>query len=835
MDSDCLSLLPSVCEVLADSKLLLHDDTCLEKLLDCFKELIMQNGEQYFMQYLPCLLQFLEHVSKSQTVDPSVFTFSLKLAGLLAGKEHNFILLKERGVLDYMFQPVSWHMMELWKNSLVRYGWLHGLWSMLQHSQSINFFCKNGFIDLVLHLQNDKGFFITSLTSQILAHILNTVMPVVQSNNTESETPNCGPGNTEFVSITKAVMNHVAASLASEDQAVIIPALRLLATILTQCREPLKEMFWKHVVGPLEVLANVKNDSFTLPIIAVLQAFAQSPVLIQSDCRLETLMDIMLFSRNATESVQCAAIILQMENCPDILKWKATDVVLLPLLCVTASPLQLHEPDKLKGHILQLEKQLSQKGFCVCLLTQSLSSLAEHVYKESLADIPVQLIASSVIKLLEMCIGHCPFTLIEAGAFPHLIGCNKVQQCSIDLLGGLTIFADALEGTECKDPIEDALMILLQYLQSPDLHATVLKKTYQATLKWLNLCSPSSDLWKMVINELFQLTKKHVCDRRWEVRDSTLEFITQLTANLKGNRKYTENLHSSDMISVLFTSLSDLEGYVQASAVAALGEAVTTSDVCSNVQEKAVTHLLRILSQDTQSFPHRAAVKVFIAWLKSPYCCTALEQSISTVLLIAGNDIDWEVKVLTVELADSLMDKSLNHCPCHFQKICKSSENTCIMHALSKLKDLGLFDFLFKCIFDCDRPVSQKACSLLLKLRTFLREITTADHKVLTLDICKYSWNEEMLKKYQKNQEVIELHCVRNGAKSSCRKIDNAESLDQASADLDLCQILELLDLEIMQHTLSLSSDHVINSPQSLMEDILFMTRESEDNVADCY
>ncbi|XP_058236380.1 BRCA1-associated ATM activator 1 isoform X2 [Hemibagrus wyckioides] len=811
MDSDCLNLLPSVCEVLADSKLFLHDDTCLEKLLDCFKELVMQNGEQYFMQYLPCLVQFLQSVTKSQTVDPSVFSFSLKLAGLLAGKEHSFSLLEERGVLQYMFQPDSWHMLELWKNSSVRYGWLHGLCNMLQHPQSITFFCKNGFINLVLHLQNDKGFFITSLTSQILAHILNCITPEVQSSNAKNETPNCCPVSTEYVSVTKEVMNHVAASLASEEQAIIIPALGLLSTILTKCRETLKEMFWKHVLGPLEVLANVKNDSFTLPIIAVLQAVARSPILIQSDSRVETLMEIMLFSRSATESVQCAAIILQMENCPQVLKWKATDVILLPLWSVTASPLQLHDPGTLKDYILQLKKQLSQKTFCVYLLTQSLSSLAEHLHKKSLAGIPVQRIASSVIKLLKICSGHCPFTLLEAGAFPHLIGCYKVQQCSIDLLGGLTVYADALECTESTDLIEETLSILLQYLQSPDSHATVLKKTYQATLKWFNLCSPSSDLWKMIIIELFQSVKKHVCDGRWEVRDSTLEFIAQLTANLK-----------------------DLEGYVQASAVAALGEAVT-SDVCSNVQEKAVTHLLSILSQDTQSFPHRAAVKVFTTWLKSPHCCTSLEQSISSVLLLGGNDIDWEVKVHTLELADALMDKSLNHCPCHFQKIYRSSESTCIMHALSKLNDLGLFEFLFKCIFDCDRPVSEKACSLLLKLRTVLREITTTDHKVLTLDLCKYSWNEEMLHRYYKNQKITELYCGKNGDKSSCRQIDSAESLDRSPTEMDLCEILELLDLENMQHTLSLSSDHVINSPQSLMEDILFMTRESEDNVADCY
>lgn len=141
----------------------------------------------------------------------------------------------------------------------------------------MSLFCVSftGFIKLVLHLQNDEGLFIISLSSQILAHILNSITPVVLCSSTQNEKPNCCPVSTDFVSVTKEVMTHVAASLASEAQAVIIPALRLLATILTQCREPLKRMFWKHVVGPLEVLANVKDDSFTLPIMAVLHAVAR--------------------------------------------------------------------------------------------------------------------------------------------------------------------------------------------------------------------------------------------------------------------------------------------------------------------------------------------------------------------------------------------------------------------------------------------------------------------------------------------------------------------------------------------------------------------------------
>ncbi|KAM9454802.1 integrator complex assembly factor BRAT1 isoform 2-T2 [Clarias gariepinus] len=825
MESDCLELLPSVLEVLSDSKLLLHDDTSLEKLLDCFKDLIVQSDEQS-LQYLPYFLQFLQKITKSQTIEPSIFSFSLKLAGLLASTERSFILLQEGGVLEYMFQPDRWHVLELWENSSVRYGWLQGLWNMLQHPPSINLFFKIGSIKLVLHLQNDKGLFITSLSSQILAHILNSMTLVDLSNVTQIETPNCCPNSIKFDSVTKEVMTHVATSLASKEQTVIIPALKLLATILTQCREPLKSMFWKHAVEPLEVLANVKDDSFTLPITAVLQAVVRSPVLFQQDCRVETLMQLMFFSRCSIESVKFAGSILQIENCPEVLKCKATDILLLPLLCATASPLQPHEleVDELNGHISQLEKQLSQKAFCVCLLTQSLYSIAEYVCKKSLANIPVQLIASSVIRLLKISIGHHPFTSLKVDVFPHLIGSYKIQQCSIDLLGDLTVYAESI------DLLQEAFTVLLQYLQCPDSQATVLKKTHHAILKWLSICSPSSDIWNTVIHELFQLMKKHVCDGRWEVRDSTLEFITQLTANHKGNGTYNETLHSSGMISVLFTSLSDPVDYVQASAVAALGQAVAAYGVCNNVQEKAATHLLSILSQDTQSFPHRAVIKVFITWIRSPHCAIAVEQSISSVLLLGGNDFDWEVKVHTLELADVLIDKFLICCHFDFNNICKSSGSTCIVQALTKLKDVGIFELLFKCLFDCDRPVSLKACLLLLKLRPFMREITTDGNKELTLEICKYSWNNEILNRCNENRKVFEL----SRDASSCKQSISQDSLC-GSPKVDLCQIFEFLDLENMQHTLSRSSDHVINSPHSLMEDILLMTRESEENMVDCY
>lgn len=108
--------------------------------------------------------------------------------------------------------------------------------------------------------------------------------------------------------------------------------------------------------------------------------------------------------------------------------------------------------------------------------------------------------------------------------------------------------------------------------------------------------------------DLFPVLEKRTCDLRWEVRDSALEFITQLTAVLcgklndlyisqlsfisfylsgiflsllsffsSGNGGYVEALHTSGMFSILLSSLKDVEGYVRASAVGAVGEAVTSS------------------------------------------------------------------------------------------------------------------------------------------------------------------------------------------------------------------------------------------------------------------
>lgn len=70
---------------------------------------------------------------------------------------------------------------------------------------------------------------------------------------------------------------------------------------------------------------------------------------------------------------------------------------------------------------------------------------------------------------------------------------------------------------------------------------------------------------------------KRVCDMRWEVRDSTVEFLGHL-AEERGGGAASEPLLSPRWVrSLLRVALQDTESYVRASAIAALAGTVTRS------------------------------------------------------------------------------------------------------------------------------------------------------------------------------------------------------------------------------------------------------------------
>ncbi|KAG7276834.1 hypothetical protein CRUP_008784, partial [Coryphaenoides rupestris] len=79
--------------------------------------------------------------------------------------------------------------------------------------------------------------------------------------------------------------------------------------------------------------------------------------------------------------------------------------------------------------------------------------------------------------------------------------------------------------------MSEVFSVLIQYLDNPDSEPTVLHKSYQTLLKWISVSpDPSSSMRDQLGHDVLAVVRKRVCDVRWEVRDSTVEFLGQLMA-----------------------------------------------------------------------------------------------------------------------------------------------------------------------------------------------------------------------------------------------------------------------------------------------------------------
>lgn len=193
------------------------------------------------------------------------------------------------------------------------------------------------------------------------------------------------------------------------------------------------------------------------------------------------------------------------------------------------------------------------------------------------------------------------------------------------------------------------------------------------------------------------------------------------------------------------------------------------------------------------------------------------------MLTLGIDDFDWEVKVHTLELAEALMDKWVDESRCP------------LAEALVKLQEeYGVFGVLFKGLLDCDRPVAQKACLLLLKLREIMEvkgesagSSSTSPSSLgdrPTFQLQSHQWGKDLLRKCK-------------GISDSDRSGEGKPTADwpPQGEEVSLREVIGRLDLEEMRDALTRSSDHTMASPRSLMEDILAVAQQSEDNAVDCY
>ncbi|XP_010343648.2 integrator complex assembly factor BRAT1 isoform X4 [Saimiri boliviensis] len=795
MDLECSRLLPALCAVLVDPRQPVADDTCLEKLLDWFKTVTEGESSLLLLQEHPCLVELLSHVLKLQDLSPGVLSFSLRLAGIFAAQENCFQYLQQGELLPELFGETGPLGQAAWAVPTVRSGWIQGLRSLAQHPSALHFLADHGAVDTIFSLQGDSSLFVASAASQLLVHIL-----ALSMRGGAEEQP-CLQGD-DWPTCAQKIMGHVEESLCSTATPKVTQALNVLTTTFGRCQSPWTEALWVRLSARVACL--IERD----PIPAA-----------------HSLVDLLL----------CVAR-------PQALRTQAFQVLLQPLACVLKATVQAPGPpglllrakgtravaitpgllDGMADDAMTVDALLASKSSCAGLLCRTLAHLEElQPLPQRPSPWPQVPLLGAAVTVLRLCDGSAtPVSSVGGHLCRTLAGCVRVQRAALDFLGMLS------QGTSPQELVMQVLAVLLECLESPGSSPTVLKKAFQATFRWL-LSSPKTPSCSglgphipQFLRELFLVLQKRLCSPCWEVRDSALEFLTQLSRHWGGEADFSCALLASEVPELAWQLLQDPESYVRASAVTATGQLSSrglhapTSPQHAVARQSLLRELLRILSTDSEGFPRRAVMQVFTEWLRDGHADVArdTEQFVATVLQLASQDLDWEVRVQGLELALVFLGQTLGpprtHCP-YAVALPEAAPARPLTEALRALCHVRLFDFAFRALFDCDRPVAQKSCDLLL----FLRD-----------KIASYN----SLGEANPNTNSVEVSPWRRWAGEQTQPQEDQEP--EA-----VLAMLRSLDLEGLQSTLAESSDHVEKSPQSLLQDMLATGGFLQGDEADCY
>ncbi|TNN86044.1 BRCA1-associated ATM activator 1 [Liparis tanakae] len=347
------------------------------------------------------------------------------------------------------------------------------------------------------------------------------------------------------------------------------------------------------------------------------------------------------------------------------------------------------------------------------------------------------------------------------------------EKCALEALTALSSSPGA------KEAISEVFTVLMQYLDNPDSDATVLHKSYQAFVRWMSVSTDTSFATDQLRRGLEEVVKKRVCDMRWEVRDSTVEFL----GDLAGGR-----------VSVASAEEEEEEEKEAAAPGALLGVRCTTL-------------LLKEALQDTESY--------------------------------GSADLDWEVKVHTLELAELLLDEAFSG-QCGYGKgdgaassssSSSSSERT-PESRLAGVVELGVVPALLSGLVDCDRPVGLRACRLLTALRDAVGPPAPGAPDT-TCPLPRRGWGEEIRK-------TLGMKSRDSAAEEGTGGGGGASGGGDA---VSVCAALAALGLDERLTVLARSSDHVHNSPLSLLQDILTAsaarahpdTQPGQEVIVDCY
>nr|XP_033819783.1 BRCA1-associated ATM activator 1 isoform X2 [Geotrypetes seraphini] len=696
---------------------------------------------------------------------------------------------------------------------------------MSQHIHAIQFLYDCGSVNLILTLQRDTSLFIASSANEVLVHIL------VFSIQSAMQQP-LSTSDSNWPASAQLILAHLKKSLRSSIPSQVAQSLKALMMVFRGCHDNWTEVLWSSFAQPVESLLEQEPVCEASLLVELFLSIARSPVFSHHESGLWVLL---IHAMRCLDPLQAGSLslgVLKLCNCPQVVSIPALRVLLQPMDCILRATTD--QPGMLEpiSDSAAVETLLSVKSSCIGLLCQTLAHLEALQCQDFFtAGLPHEPLLNCLLTILEFCIGlGNPSSSMGNRISRFLVGSLRVQRVSLDVIGAVSHW------TISSLSLGKIFDVLLAYLKSPDTRPTILKKSFQATFKWLSSCSRLTDFKEMshtrnkFLKGLFPLLHKHFNSPFWEVQDSALEFLARLVECCPDQAGFGQILQSSGVAKPVWDLLKDSESYVRASAISTLGRLAVIGSLnqilpgpeqTSN-QQNVISKLLEILGEDTESFPRRAVIRVVTDWFREGHLESLgdADQLISRVFELANCDLDWEVKLHGLELAEIFVartagNSNLSLCP-YAVVLSSTPASSCLEKSLQKFCQVKLFEFLLNALCDCDRPVAQKSCGILLSLKGMFCPKDVLIKGPVAQKSQRTDWLEESLRSWR------------------CSHKDQPDQDSHQKPDWALA-ILEAVDLDGLQLALDKSSDHIEKSPRSLLQDILATAGTLTENGADCY
>ncbi|CAH2307131.1 BRCA1-associated ATM activator 1 isoform X1 [Pelobates cultripes] len=825
MDPECAQLLPHVCAILVDKSLLVSDDSIFQKLQDWFKSLAKTVQVDQLLEENQCIVGILERVLNMEYKDNNLYAFTMRLTGILAASEEGFEFLQRKNIVEDYFGAFTLTSL-IWENINVKMAWIDGLLDMIQHKIALHFLQTIGGMQVMINLQKDSSMFVACAANNLMAHAF------ITSTKIDGE-----PGMANITDLSDnacLLLSHLVQSLSSGCPSITSQAMKTLAVIFKGCTDVLAEIVWWDIMNSINSLLDQNPVRNVVNLEEMLLTAIRIPVFQNPNCNLWVTVKKALKNMHMTQSISLAAEILKLGNCPQDVNLQAMSVFLYPFHYILKRSATHCEHPGVENNPLyepvDAEYVMAMKSSCIPVLGLCLRQVRELCEMNSIkVEMPHRPVLNSIVTLLQFCIGQAASELSSGLSFSKkMIGCLRVQKAALDAIQALSHW------TMNKESLEQTYNVLFAYLENSGSDVTIIKKTLQALLKWLRVSSEPehNESWEhsiIFLNTLWPLIVKRLCSPNWEHRDTMLEFAAELVDTLQDQESFKQAISASGVPQLVLDLLKDPESYVRSSAVSCLGRLVTIDNLHLRLEdamstetlkrEILVPNFLNILSEDTDAFPRRAVMKVFVEWQKLDYIQTfhEPEKLLFRILHVAKEDCDWEVKVNALELANIFVDKTFetrvaNSCP-YTVGLPTNTRVSGISEMVKRCDQVGLFPCLLDALCDCDRMVALKACEILLSLKSKL------DGK----DTC--SSNSEL-----NGIEWLEGN-LRNWRLQSQHGALTLDAQDKTWAR----DILNKIDLVSIESSLSMGSSYSDQTPQSLLQDIQTALWGGDEQDADCY